>query len=263
MTPQPLMDNYISIRKNVIRPLYKKYKLAKNYESVDFLVVSYQKSGRTWVRFLLAKYFELTYGIDFTLELSTILHDQVPKIAFTHHFDDLEYFKNKSIVMLTRDPRDIIVSHYHHCHNRELKFKGSLSKYIRSKHFSINNVIEFLNMQKRYASKYKNTFWMTYEALHENCFDVMSKLLKYFDIPVNKNNLRKAIKLSSFKNMQHQEKHSSSSHPRFGNPMSKDKNAFKVRKGKVGNYKHEILPRDLNYINQEIQSNLKIKDYLT
>ena len=88
-------------------------------------MVSFGKSGRTWLRVLLSRVYQLQHGLG---ERAVIgfdnLHfqaDGVPKIMFTHdnyvkdytgHRDSKADFYDKKVVFLARDPRDVAVSQY-------------------------------------------------------------------------------------------------------------------------------------------------------
>ena len=91
----------------------------------DAVVVSFGKSGRTWLRVLLSRVYQLQHGLG---ERAVIgfdnLHyqaDGVPKIMFTHDNYVKDYtgqrdskadFYDKKVVFLARDPRDVAVSQY-------------------------------------------------------------------------------------------------------------------------------------------------------
>ena len=91
----------------------------------DAVAVSFGKSGRTWLRVLLSRVYQLQHGLG---ERAVIgfdnLHYQtgaVPKIMFTHdnyvkdytgHRETKEDFYDKKVIFLARDPRDVAVSQY-------------------------------------------------------------------------------------------------------------------------------------------------------
>ncbi len=91
--------------------------------SFPYVVLSFPKSGRTWLRAILGKYLELTHGIVFTTEFDNVARDKLPKIKFTHNLHRMSYFSGK-IIFLTRDPRDVVVSYYYQKKYRDNHIPG-------------------------------------------------------------------------------------------------------------------------------------------
>ena len=102
----------------------------RKLRKADILVLSVAKSGRTWFRVLLNKYFSLKHDIPFTVDDMSASSKHVPGIAYTHELwlhnidstfwerltgkhliPDSLIFKHKLLV-LYRDPRDVIVSFF-------------------------------------------------------------------------------------------------------------------------------------------------------
>jgi hypothetical protein len=98
----------------------------------DVFVVSYPKSGNTWVRFLIAHLVaegrpvdfssvqEIVPGIDWlsAKKLSSLTR---PRILKSHEYFDPRYEK---LLYLVRDPRDVVVSYNHHDIRRRLFPEG-------------------------------------------------------------------------------------------------------------------------------------------
>src|SRR6266513_1927861 len=96
--------------------------------TADAYVVSYPKSGRTWLRVLIGKALCLHRGLDTDGLLDTPGLTAAAGVSRTelHHDgseirDDLDYrslpqdkrvYRGKKVVLLARDPRDLLVSSY-------------------------------------------------------------------------------------------------------------------------------------------------------
>ncbi len=89
----------------------------------DTWLVSYPKSGNTWVRFIVANLIHQTIdvGFDNIEELAPDIYQhsnfylksiQTPRYLKSHEYFDPRY--NKTI-LVTRDPRDVVVSYYFYC----------------------------------------------------------------------------------------------------------------------------------------------------
>ena len=92
----------------------------------DWLLLSWGKSGRTWLRVMLSRFYEQHFNLPKHEMLGfDNLHNAnsgIPKIFFTHGnylrdytgrgYDSKVDFRGKKIVLLVRDPRDVAVSQY-------------------------------------------------------------------------------------------------------------------------------------------------------
>jgi hypothetical protein len=243
----------------LVRKFINKYYLEKLYElkllynikvrkkkSISpNLIISFPKSGRTWLRTLIGKYYELNFNIDFTTETHLIKPDKY-SIGFSHFIPEVN--RHKKIVILVRDPKDTIVSYYHQISKREDLFKGDISKFIRSKRFGIRKINKFLNTLFRIHQNNNNNLIISYEMLHEDTEGTLKKVLIMFGVPINDKNIKKAVNFCKFENMQKMEKADKFINDRLKTKNKKDINNFKTRKGKVGSYKEELSESDILYI---------------
>jgi hypothetical protein len=88
----------------------------------DVFVVSYPKSGNSWVRFLIANLMASGRPVDFSsvqqivpgidwLSANELRRLARPRLLKSHEYFDPRYGK---LLYLVRDPRDVVVSYYHH-----------------------------------------------------------------------------------------------------------------------------------------------------
>ncbi len=91
----------------------------------DVAVVSFGKSGRTWLRVMMSRYYQLVFGIPERVLLGFENYHRrnaaIPKIFFTHDnyikdytgdFDSKTAFYDKKVVLMVRNPKAIAVSQY-------------------------------------------------------------------------------------------------------------------------------------------------------
>uniref|UniRef100_A0A3P8Y9N9 Sulfotransferase n=1 Tax=Esox lucius TaxID=8010 RepID=A0A3P8Y9N9_ESOLU len=154
----------------------------------DILVVTYPKSGTTWMQYIISLMFhesEMTQGDEVTMKHVPWLEVKYPKIdfgrmssprTFVSHLPTLmvpDGFKRKGKVMyISRNPKDVAVSFYHfhnvfkHLENKG-DFGGFLQQYLMGffgKHLdaeTIDGIIEkshFHNMRKNPKANYANNF---------------------------------------------------------------------------------------------------------
>lgn len=101
-------------------------------DGIKVYIISYPKSGRTWLRTLLGKALCDHYQIDKELLLQTHILSRRAKILptlFSHDMKgselwhelnpDKSKYRSKKIVFLARQPHDILVSFYFHTKNRD------------------------------------------------------------------------------------------------------------------------------------------------
>ena len=132
---------------DLIKKAKNKFFLKKGLESGVY-IISFPKSGRTWLRMLLGKAVCRKYGLDENLMVNTykltgaagispviFTHDD-SSIKHGHRHDRLETdksrYRNQKVIFLIRDPRDVIVSCYFQpfafCHSGPLAVILSVAK---------------------------------------------------------------------------------------------------------------------------------------
>jgi len=240
-----------------------KYSDSVKFIDTDIYIVSYPKSGRTWIRYMLVKYINYLYnvepkneldiyGLTSTIEFSKIqfTHDGAACNEFNlhrHHLDKSKnFYKNKHVILIVRDPRDVVVSYFYHCSTRKSIFKGSLSEFIRSDFFGSKKIIDFMNL---WYDGYKNDFiFFKYEDFMFNTQSEFSRLLGELNLKIDESLISRVIKEGSFRSMQNLAESGSYS-VRQLMPTKKDPNSRKIRKGKIGGYIDEFTKSDLLYAN--------------
>lgn len=255
---------------------YVQHYILGNLERMDpgIYIISYPKSGRTWLMSLLRNYFEL-YGLDSNLfnDKSCFKLPNKKVVKFDHGRGgwvpapvkiqrlcfNTEKYVGKKITFLARDPRDILVSSWHHLRFREKIYQGSLSEFIRDDLVGIRKVIAFMNIWLENSHVPDGFHLLTYEQLHSDPIFSFRRLLDFMGVPVISGVLESAVKESSFEKMKRMEMNSSLQEP-WMNPGSKDTNhSMKIRKGKVGGFSEELSAEDIEFLNDVIQSELSSK----
>ncbi|HEY6049273.1 MAG TPA: sulfotransferase domain-containing protein, partial [Sphingomicrobium sp.] len=131
----------------------------------DSVVVSFPKSGRTFVRAMLAHLYQRRFGIDerSLLEFAELRNAPTGalRVLFTHAGDamrrpdeievDAKDYTGKKVVLLARHPGDIAVSRYHHLNHRSRDAARRrlaaqpLERFVWDPHGGIPSIVAFLN----------------------------------------------------------------------------------------------------------------------
>lgn len=262
------------------------YELKKN-TSPDIYIVSFPKSGRTWLNLLLGNYFEQYSGLN-NLHPDTLLNlnlfhnffqDIIPAISFTHDNNtnfylpaeklksNIKKYKNSKVVFLVRDPRDVLISSYFE-KTKRIKlgkrekgfwepFKGSISDYVYEKNGGFETIIRFYNIWEKNKSVPKDFLLLKYEELHTDTEKEFEKLLHFIGIKnINKEFIKKSVDAASFSNMQKIEKKGGTKSDKLKPADVNDVNSYKTRKGKIGDYKNHFSAQEIEYLNKKMQDNL-------
>src|SRR5262245_48436070 len=114
----------------------------RKLQFADCVLMSWGKSGRTWLRVMLSRFYQIAHSVPEgrMLEFDNLkrLDPAIPSVFFTHgnylrnytgNWTDKREFYGKKIVMLVRDPRDIAVSQYFQWKYRMRRVKKMLNDY--------------------------------------------------------------------------------------------------------------------------------------
>jgi hypothetical protein len=246
----------------------------------DAVVVSFGKSGRTWLRVLLSRVFQLQHGLDERAILGfDNLHYRtgaVPKILFTHdnylrdytgRRDSKADFYDKKVVFLARDPRDVAVSQYFQWKYRMKPNKKDINAYpvgdLSPFEFVMSDaglpkVIGFMNLWAREASRIKSFMVVRYEDLRARPEVTLRALLGFLGTPASDAQIAGAVQFGSYDNMKRMEQQQV-----FwlsgGRLVPKDRsnpNSYKVRRGKVAGYRDDFDPAQLAEIDRLVETTL-------
>jgi hypothetical protein len=228
------------------------YLFNRNFIDCNLLVMSFPKSGRTWIRTLMARVIQQTYNLSSLPILSADeWNSQLwPKILFSHgnspgddgisvNLPD-EFFKtNKPFILLIRDPRDVLVSNYFHLTRRTRIFQPSLSldEFAKDKIHGLKAILSFMSFWKKNISYMSNAVICDYQDIHRDPREILRQLFSKVQIEVQDSTLTDAIDFASFKNMQIREASGENNHVATSTKTPTDPESFKTRKGKMGGYR--------------------------
>jgi hypothetical protein len=210
-------------------------------------LVSYPKSGRTWLRYMLAQ-LDNTASVRFHHDGFEFNDGGKPPLSFDVRHRLNRYSEADRVIYLERDPRDVMVSLFHQVTGRFRDFfdyRGSLSDFIRDPYFGAHNLRQFREMWSEIAAT-KGFLKVTYEECHQDRSAVLGKMLDYWKIPVTEDAKRRAVEAGAFENMKATEEAGAFRQPWLRKRMG----AGKIRRGLVGGFRSELSAEDVEYLNR-------------
>jgi len=258
----------------------------RRIRDADWLLVSWGKSGRTWLRVMLSRFYETHFGLPRHEMLGfDNLHRRnpgIPKVFFTHGnylrdytgrgYDTKVDFRGKKIVLLVRDPRDVAVSQYFQWNFRMRPNKKVLNDY--PPHGQQLSIFQFMLYREQGLPQVIRYFngWLTgirepagvlvvrYEDMRRNPAGVLAEVLEFTGTPGAAEEIRDAVDFAAFDNLKKMEQDESFSFWRAGwRLLPGDKSnpdSYKVRRAKVGGYRDYFSDSELKQINAMVESDL-------
>lgn len=236
----------------------------RKLEQADCVIVSFGKSGRTWLRVLISRAYQVRHGLS---ERHLIGFDNlhrknaaIPRIFFTHdnylkdytgHTEDKRDYYAKKVVLLARNPLDTTVSQFFQWKFRMRPGKKALNDYpehgagmelfpfMKDAAAGLPKVVDYLNLWAAEAPKCRDFLLVRYEDMRADTAGTLAKILAFMGTPGTPEQIQAAVDFASVENMRNMEL--KRTFWMSGSRMvAKDKDnpdSFKVRKAKVGGYR--------------------------
>jgi hypothetical protein len=244
---------------------------ARRYSRADAIVVSIPKSGRTWLRVFLYSYFCRSVNREFTISNRKLAGLGIPKIEFTHDIwgrlvvlnwkyrilgketIPARESRTKPILLLVRDPRDVIVSFYYQIAKRSGAYRGDLSATIRHPRFGINAMVDVMNAWMAEWSQRSGFKFVRYEDCMRNTEAVFREVLAFMGVSeIDEAILRHGLQFSSFENMKRMESARQFKNKILSAANVDDPDSYKVRRGIVGGYRDCVAADDIRYLDHAV-----------
>ena len=231
---------------------------SRDHVRVDGVVISYPKSGRTWVRFI------------FRLAGVQMLFDHAGADTGGHYagrpirrleFDAARFGKAK-VVLLHRDPLDTVVSNYMQMHKRELPSRSawqrfamhcngryppeSIDDFAVSSRYGVEKICRFNIGWARQLARWPDGIALSYERLSADTEGGIARLLEFL-CPDRLCGLDVAelVRNSSFSEMKKVEAAGGETGLALTPEDPNDPDSFKVRRGMVGGYADYLRPETI------------------
>lgn len=249
----------------------------------DCVVVSFGKSGRTWLRVMLSHFFQVKHGLpEGQLMGFENLHRKnaaIPKILFTHDNylkdytgkgNDKSDYAHSKVVLLVRHPADVAVSQYFQWKHRMRPAKKALNDYpahgaeislfdfVMRESSGLPKIIDFMNAWAKAMPALSSLLVVRYEDMRARPEETLGGILDFIGTPASAAELSEVVEFARFDNMKKLESKRVFwlSGGRMVPGDRSDPNSYKVRRAKVDGYRDDFSPEELAQIDALIAETL-------
>jgi hypothetical protein len=208
-----------------------------------FFVISFPKSGRTWLGIMLD---DLGVRARYSHDGS----DHRLRLPLSELHADKAQYAGATVLLMVRDPRDTAVSGYFQVTRRLGIAVPSMSDLIRSDCHGIKKICHFHLQWFDAAPGMKRFAILRYEQLHATPGPAVAAVAAFAGISVNCDIANRVAENRTFERMRAAEA-SGELGAKYGNVVRArnvdDPDSFKVRRGKVGGYNDYFSEADSAY----------------
>ena len=235
-------------------------------ERIDAILASYPKSGRTWFRFILSTYLVSLFGLDPSLDLHstfTVIPNfdldperglpafgfadhtpPVPLIAVSHRPYSRLWFRQRPVVYMLRDPRDVLVSSYFHATRQKHRFSGDIDAFLNDPEQGAAGLTDYLNGWAA-GLRHHPHLVLSYEKLSRDPISETGRVLAFLGLEVRPQLLAAAVEAAQFQNMQKLELSKGLPGHRYDRS---DGESLRMRRGQVGGFVDYLTPAQIALI---------------
>jgi hypothetical protein len=254
------------------------------------IIIGHPKSGNTWLRTMISRLYQVRLGMpsDFTVKTDELAlrNPAAPRLLASNGYYSYEgvlgqalakdapdsELKHKPVVLLARNPADIAVSWFYQFTRRQSLRKRELVnafidrpidpdnvelwEFVRHSELGLPNLIDFLNAWERRVTRLENAIIVRYEDLRADADRELRRITKLMGEAFSDAEFEGAVQWTSFDNMRKLE---TEGHFRSGGVQLLDPNdptTRKVRRGKVGGYRDDFAPEQVEELEQLIATRL-------
>jgi hypothetical protein len=234
----------------------------------DVYIVSFPKSGRTWLRVMIGKAILDSYHLrDRRLipELNKLTNlVRLPPVKLTHDdtstlqgnsFDQLQgskdAYREKKVLYLVRDPRDVAVSCYFQATKRECIYSGSLYEFLRDKRYGLRKIARYSKIWYENREVPRQFLLMRYEDMHADTVTALARAVQFLGATrVSPSTIESAVAFAQFQNMRKMEEANYFDRSMLRPGKAGDSDSYKARQGQTRSYVNYFTPEDLAYADE-------------
>jgi len=248
-------------------------------DRADYVVVSFGKSGRTWLRVMVSRIYQKRHGLsDELIEYGNYhrANPALPRVLFTHDNylrdytgdgSDKAAFAGKPVLLLVRHPADITMSQYFQWKHRMRPHKVLLNQYppvdqsVTPFEFMMGSsglpkVNAWLNEWAVGLDTLKSSLLVRYEDMRRDNFGELRRIADFMHMNATDAEVSDAVDWARFENMRQREAEASSSSDRLRAGDVANPDSFKTRRAKVGGWQDYFDDAEVEAIADNIDRTL-------
>lgn len=247
----------------------------------DIAVVSFAKSGRTWLRVMLSHLFQAKYGLpeEIIIERDNLhrMNAAIPIFLFTQgsYIEDVRPiggpqspYCGKRLIFLARHPADTAVSYYFHNMNRINPLKKdvkrlpddvdqtSLFEFVTNDSWGMPAIVRYLNGWADALAQHPRHLLVRYEDLRLDPKPQLQRISQFIGESFDEAAFDGAIEFASFERLQQKERADFFGNQRLRPRDAANPDSFKVRRGKVGGYRDYLDDEEIAWVELQVTEQL-------
>lgn len=248
------------------------------FAATDVFLLEYPKCGRTWLRTMIGRAAERIGGIRLSdpgdLRLAARAVPRLPAIEVSHDdypqlkpaaavATDKSIYSGHKVLLLVRDPRDVVVSlHFQRTRRGERDFGPAgegetLSDLVRAPAGGIASIVAYYNAWAAARAAPRAFELVTYEDLRADTAGTLARVLAFVGyVPTDDDLVAAVVEECRFERMQAAEAAGAFASGRLRPGDAGDPESFKVRRGRVGGHVDYLDPVDAAWIDRYLATEL-------
>lgn len=226
-----------------------------HWDSRVRFIVSHPRSGRTWLRLIVANVLNQTHSLGYEhitlanmMEVCPYSHEvnrlmvdhSYPTVAVSHEQYHSGY-DGYQLAMILRHPIDTLVSFYYFLKYRQGEYAGNLIRFLSTRVYSLAGW--YNSWGEALAKSGEEILVISYEEMVSGIADVSRRVLEHFRIACDAEALSQAIDASSFQAISQMESH---------NPPS----GRVAREGRAGQHRDVLTLQQTAHLYTELKNGL-------
>jgi hypothetical protein len=283
---QPLpAKTRVALRRKYLAQL----ELAKAH-AASFLIIGHPKSGNTWLKAMISRLYQLRYDLPESKLINTDEFarkiPEIPRLAATNGCYSYEGevgkllsagagnnpLRVKPVLFLARNPIDIAVSWYHQFTKRQSRAKQelinhsiehpidrrtvSMWEFVRHSDIGLPFLIEYQNTWTRNIGQLDRGLLVKYEQLRGDPVPTLLRITQLMGEEFSEPEIQQAVEWGSFENLQKLETSGTFSQGGMKLVNASDPSTFKVRRGKVGGYREDFEPAQVEELEALVRASI-------
>jgi Sulfotransferase domain len=243
-------------------------KRRRKLRQADVVIVSHAKSGRTWLCTMISHLYHQKYGIEHSklirMDNFHLINPEIPKIFVTHDsrktrswrpLADVAQYASKKVILLVRDPRDVVVSAYFHFTRRH-RHADDMPLMLYAFQEQLPRLVDFMNKWADTITEIPCSMIVRYEDLHCRPHQELAKVANFIGGNFSDAMIGQAVEFASYDNLRELERQRFFNSSRLHPGDSADPESFKVRRAQVGGYRNHFSDDDLAAVEQFLGNDL-------